>query len=121
MAEPTDDTEIDEPSTGPRQRGWVWYSTPKSATARTVSVLALVETLAAVGIYIWIAVSWGTLHLLIAACVTPFLLLRTEESIKLGLKFSTKYLLIVYPYYRFLQDMLMKHRTVWKFVLFFPT
>jgi len=67
-------------------RGWRWSSTPESANALQVSILAVFETLLAIGIYAWIAVHFGTLHLLVAACVTPFVLLRTPVSTDLGLK-----------------------------------
>ena len=72
-----------EPS-GKQPRRWVWFSTEETAEAGKTSVLAVVETLCAMAPYAWIAWEYGTLHLTIAACVAPFLLLRTEESTRLA-------------------------------------
>lgn len=83
-------------------RGWRWWSTPESVEALTVSVLAIVETLAAVAIYAWIAVEFGTLHLTISCCIAPFLLLRTPESTKRGLGWGLK-LFRAYDSDRFLE------------------
>lgn len=69
----------------PRQRGWTWYSSVESAEQGLVSVLAIVETIAASVVYGWIAWRFGTLHLTISACVAPFLLLRTPRSVSLAL------------------------------------
>lgn len=70
----------------PRQRGWTWYSTVESTEAGVVSVLAIVETIAASAIYAWIVWRFGTLHLAVSACVAPFLLLRTSRSVSLALR-----------------------------------
>jgi hypothetical protein len=75
---------------GKLQRRWVWHATEQTAEARTVSALAIVETLAAMATYSWIAWRFGTLHLTLAACVVPFLLLRTEYSTALGLQYYEK-------------------------------
>ena len=72
-----------EPS-GKRERNWVWLSTEETAEAGKTSVLAIVETLGAMAVYAWVAWNYGTLHLTIAACVAPFLLLRTQESTRLA-------------------------------------
>jgi hypothetical protein len=57
------------------------YSTPQSALAGEVTVLAIIETIAATAFSVWLVVHRGTLtHVVIGACVAPFLLLRTEES-----------------------------------------
>ena len=69
-------------------RWWEWVSTPESAARGIVTVLAVAETLAAMAIYVWIAVRWGTAHLVVAALVTPLLLLRTEHTIRLGLRWA---------------------------------
>ncbi|MCA9211702.1 MAG: hypothetical protein KDB27_01445, partial [Planctomycetales bacterium] len=63
------------------------YSTPESEAAGEMTVLSIVETLIAMGIYV--AIWWLTgslLHLAIAAIAAPLTLLRTEESVELGLK-----------------------------------
>lgn len=58
-----------------------WVSTPESIKANQPSVLAIVETLAAMGIAIWIAVTWDTyIHIAVGAMIAPMLLMRTDES-----------------------------------------
>lgn len=69
-----------------------WHSTPESSDAGEPSALAIVETLAAVSISFWIAWRWGTVqHIAIGACVAPLLLLRTEESQELALRWVEKW------------------------------
>jgi hypothetical protein len=68
-----------------------WHSTPESADAGKPSALAIFETLGAVATYSWVAMRYGTLHLTIAACVAPVLLLRTRESIRRGLRYAERY------------------------------
>lgn len=68
-----------------QRRGWTWYSSVESVEAGLVSVLAIVETIAASAMYAWIAWRFGTLHLAISACAAPFLLLRTQRSVSLAL------------------------------------
>lgn len=72
-------------ASAPRPRGWNWYSSVESAEAGVVSVLAIAEAIAATTVYAWIAWRFGTLHLTISACVAPFLLLRTPDSVSLAL------------------------------------
>lgn len=58
-----------------------WHCTPESAAKGEVSALAILETVLATSISVWIA--WRhqtTTHLLVGAVVAPFLLLRTEAS-----------------------------------------
>jgi len=56
-------------------------STPESARAGEPSLLAIIETLAAMAASAWIGVHFGTwTHIAVGACIAPFLLLRTEES-----------------------------------------
>jgi hypothetical protein len=62
------------------RRGWAWYSSVESVESGDVSVLAILETIAASAVYAWIAWRSGTLHLTISACVAPFLLMRTDRS-----------------------------------------
>lgn len=63
-------------------RTWHWHSTPHTAHRLELSVLALVESAIAVGIYAWLAWLGWTWHLISAAVVAPLLLLRTEESVQ---------------------------------------
>ncbi len=58
-----------------------WVSNPESIKANQPSVLAIAETLAAMGVAVWIAVTWDTyLHIAIGASIAPLLLMRTDES-----------------------------------------
>ena len=70
---------------------WVWVSTPESFARGAVSILALLETLAAMALYAYIAFRYGTFHLTVAACIAPFLLLRTDESVRFALHHSKSF------------------------------
>lgn len=62
------------------------YSTPQSALAGEVTVLAIIETIAATAFSIWLVVHRGTLtHVVIGACAAPFLLLRTDDATTLAI------------------------------------
>ncbi|MCA3168059.1 MAG: hypothetical protein ING22_05830 [Burkholderiales bacterium] len=66
-------------------------STPDSFAAGAISVLALFETVAAMALYAYIAFRHGTFHLTVAACIAPFLLLRTDESVRFALHHSKSF------------------------------
>lgn len=69
----------------------VWYSTRESIRNQNVSVLAIVETMTAIGVTIWIAVHFNTLtHIAISAAIAPFLLLRTPTSNNQGLVLAAR-------------------------------
>ncbi len=80
-------------------RRWCWYAGNTDAVPQ-ISILALVETLIAVLVYVWIAIEYGTLHITISACIAPFLLLRTPDSTALGLKIGIP---LVRGYLKFLE------------------
>ena len=64
-----------------------WYSTVESAEKLEFSVLAAVESVCAVTLSLWLAWYFQTYtHLVVAIVVAPLLLLRTEESVELGLR-----------------------------------
>lgn len=69
----------------PPPRAWVWHCTDESIAAGQISVLAVIETLAAVALYWWLSFRfewpWFSMVGLIAA---PILLLRSEKSVALG-------------------------------------
>ena len=72
-------------------RSWVWHATVESRSAGKVSVLACVETLVAVTLYWWIAIRWDThWHLLTSVLIAPLLLLRSPESMELGVRWFLK-------------------------------
>src|SRR3954452_10871709 len=68
-------------------RSWCFWSTTESIQNDVPSVTAIIETLIAVPLYWWVALQVGMLpSLLIGAAVAPLVLLRSEESVALGLK-----------------------------------
>jgi hypothetical protein len=70
----------------------VWYSTATSAEANAFSVLAATEVLAAIALY-WALAMWlrSHAHLWISLIVAPLLLLRSEASIALGVRWFEQY------------------------------
>jgi hypothetical protein len=57
------------------------YSTPQSAEEGEISLLAIIETIAAVSLSFWIAVHYQTVtHIFFGACLAPLFLLRTPKS-----------------------------------------
>lgn len=68
-------------------RKWTWRSSPLSTEAETVSILACLETLLSVVTVLLIGFMcdyW--MHVAIAVTLAPMLLLRTDESVRLGIK-----------------------------------
>jgi len=64
-----------------------WYSTVESAENLKISVLAVVESICAVSLSLWLAWHFQSYsHIVVAIVLAPLLLLRTEESTRLGLK-----------------------------------
>jgi hypothetical protein len=62
-------------------------SNKESVAKGEVSVLAIVETLLAIALVFYLSAHFNTLRwLAVAMCVSPLLLLRTEESTRLGIK-----------------------------------
>ncbi|WP_033193938.1 hypothetical protein [Methylomonas sp. MK1] len=74
------------------QRRWVWFSSEQSVADGQISVLAVAETLISVAVYFWLAQhferQWWWL---LTALAAPILLLRSDESKELGLRWFTKY------------------------------
>lgn len=64
-----------------------WVSSKESVAKGEVSVLAIVETLCAIALVFYLSSHFNTLRwLAFAMCVSPLLLLRTEESTRLGIE-----------------------------------
>ena len=62
-----------------------WVSSPESIKQNEPSVLAIVETVAAMAVTIWMAVRWQTyVHIAVTASIAPFLLTRTDDSCLCG-------------------------------------
>ena len=69
------------------QPAWLWWSTAESVKAGVPSVFAIIETMLAVMVYWMIAWRYGTYWpLLLSAIIAPLVLLRSEESVALGVK-----------------------------------
>lgn len=70
-----------------------WYSTSASARTGEPSVLAILETLAAMSVSVWIGVYFETwMHVIIGACVAPFMLLRTDAACLRSIRWMTNVL-----------------------------
>ena len=83
-------SETDYPPAG-KSRNWVWHSTLATRAAGSVSVLACGETLFAVALYWWIALRYHThWHLVSSVFIAPLLLLRSPDSMKLGVQWFLK-------------------------------
>jgi hypothetical protein len=71
---------------------WCFWSTHDSIQNEVPSVTAILETILVVPIYWWIALQIGViLPLLISVAVAPLVLLRSEPSIALGLKWFLQF------------------------------
>src|SRR5216683_1074287 len=72
-------------ATAEQHRKWCWCAALSTAPGQ-VSVLAIVETIlamaVAIGLGIWLN-RWG--YVFLASLVAPLLLLRTDESVQLGI------------------------------------
>ena len=73
-------------------RKWVWHCTDESIAAGQVSVLAVAEIFAALGIYWWTAhhFEWPWM-MFVGMMAAPMLLLRSDESITLGVRLLRLY------------------------------
>jgi hypothetical protein len=86
--------EVAEASSSPRKpaRGWVWHSTDASIAAGQISVLSVLETFCALGLYGWLAFHFEhQWWLLISAVATPVILLRSCQAKILGIKLLRQY------------------------------
>jgi len=71
----------------PTARSWVFWSTRNSINGEIPSVTAIIETILAVSFYWWVAINFETyLLLLMSVAVAPLVLLRSDESVALGVK-----------------------------------
>src|SRR5437764_46357 len=75
------------------RRRFVWMSTDRSVLDGIPSILAISEVMFAVVLWWSIAIFFQTFtHLWISVCVAPFLLLRSENSVKQANVWFTYYL-----------------------------
>ena len=73
-------------------RHFVLWSSPASIEAGKISLLAIAEVIFSVAAYWWIAWYCDTYaHLLISIIVAPLVLLRSDESVELGVKMFSRY------------------------------
>lgn len=76
----------------PEPRKWVVWSTRDSINNNIPSVAAVIETLVAVAIYWWFSVHFETYSLLlISVAVAPLVLLRSDKSVELGVRWFGKW------------------------------
>jgi hypothetical protein len=76
----------------PPKPKWIWWSTRESIEQEIPSVTAIAETLLAVPFYWWLAIHFETYGFLIfSACVAPLVLLRSDKSVALGVKWFTRW------------------------------
>jgi hypothetical protein len=69
------------------ERSWVWFSTRETIEKEVPSVTAILETIIAVPLYWWIAFKFGSFWpLIVDAAVAPMVLLRSDQSVALGVK-----------------------------------
>lgn len=69
------------------------HSTTETAAAGEITLLAMLETAVAVGISIWLAWHRHSLrHVEVGACLAPLLLLRTERSTELALRWMAGFM-----------------------------
>jgi len=63
------------------------YSTAESVDKGEISLLAILETILATAIAIYLSVTFDSFKWIAwSACIAPFLLLRTEQSTAVGIK-----------------------------------
>jgi hypothetical protein len=85
----TDSRMADQP---PQQPKWVWLSSHKSVAQGIPSVTAIAETVLAVAVYWWLAIRFGTYgFLILGACIAPLILMRSDQSVALGVKWFTNW------------------------------
>jgi hypothetical protein len=63
------------------------FSNPQSVAKGRPSLLAIIETIIAIALTATVAIKFNTLmHVIVGSLIAPFLLLRSPESVRLGLK-----------------------------------
>ena len=68
-------------------------SSEESRAADKVSILAIAEVIFSVAVYWWIAVTFDTyLHLIISIALAPLVLIRSPQSVALGVEMFSRYL-----------------------------
>jgi hypothetical protein len=74
-------------------RSWCFWSTSESIRNDVPSVMAIIETLIAIPLYWWIVITFETyLPFVVSIIVAPVVLLRSDNSVKLGLHLSKRFL-----------------------------
>ena len=69
---------------------WILFSTRESIDTNVLSVTAIVETLIAIPAFWWTTIEYQTyLPLIISVAVAPLVLLRSEQSVALGVRWYT--------------------------------
>src|ERR1035441_10427454 len=75
-----------------------FHSTPESALNGEITVLGIIETTAAVSLYLWAGLHFGTFKYLAVATVSaPLMLLRTDVSARWCLQVYQRWSQFVWP------------------------
>jgi hypothetical protein len=83
---------IDGEPSGPPKRTWCFWSTTESIQNEVPSVTAILETLIAAPLYWWVALRIGLIYpMLISVAIAPFVLLRSQESVALGIRWLLRF------------------------------
>ena len=73
-------------------QNFVWYTAQEGRDGDKISVVACMEVILSVAAYWWIAWYYDTYaHLLVSICLAPLVLLRSDESVELGLRWYERY------------------------------
>jgi hypothetical protein len=73
------------------KRTWCFWSTTETIQNEVPCVTAILETLIAVPLYWWIALRIGVIQpLLVSVLIAPLVLLRSEESVALGVRWCLR-------------------------------
>jgi hypothetical protein len=96
VSQMTSGNETNEPG-ALRGRRFVPWSTEESVRRGIPSALAFLEVLIAVATYWTVAIYFKTsTHLWLSICIAPLLLLRSEQSIALGVKWFSAYIAMLH-------------------------
>src|SRR5215213_3651046 len=93
---------------------WCFWSTSESIQNDLPCVTAIIETLLAVPLYWLISLKVGMIQpLLVAAAIAPLVLLRSEESVALGIRWYLRFEKIITTYKRYENLELPVRRGIW--------
>jgi hypothetical protein len=103
-----------EDKLAPNTINWRIWSTAESVRNREPSVMAVAETCLAPILYLWLAfhVGW-LLPLYVAIAVAPFVLLRSDKSVALGVKWVQRLQYVGWGTQRFSLQLVPSYMPAW--------